>query len=690
MSRAQKMLDAVKQMNDTNKSWLANDSEHTLLKPDDELMQEIDLAIQDFGLLSHVQNVEENLEQTVKFCNLESENLVHGQINILESTSNSIPQTLTELTPVESTVCAEDLEETVESHNFERNTLVGDQMNLLEVITFTEPIIVDSTVCGGVANARESPETETGFSNNIMLKPKLEKQRRVQGLNYIGCKRKGNDITVVPKKSRKMKKRCFHTNVHPKTARTFLCGQFSEEDRTEAFKKFWKIESWPEKKMFIKTLVTTRKVVRRRKIIRDNLDVKKRKGAGHDIYFPKADGFKVRVCRNFFINTLGIGEDTFKRWTKRDFDKDEAESEEQEDEDPLSSKKQVTKRQKKKKGVLENNMNIWLDSVPKVPSHYCRSTSKKTYVEPLFRSMKHLHEVYTEWCLERKVTAAGRTLFTNFLKKKNVAIHMPRKDQCDICCGYKAKQISEEAYQNHIRKKDEARLAKNTAKESASEEKLVFTMDLQSVLLCPKLLASKVYYKQKLQIHNFTIYSLNNKNVCLYVWHEGMGGVSCNEFTSCVVDFISNANKNYKHVTVISDGCCHQNRNKVLASALSDVAVKKKIIIEQLYLEKGHTMMEADSVHATLEKYFIPPINSPSDYVARMRAARPAHPYDVHVVDFSFFKNYEKIQTNLPSLRPGKNRAGDPVVTDIRALKYLPTGTLTFLCSIHFLIFFLR
>lgn len=124
---------------------------------------------------------------------------------------------------------------------------------------------------------------------------------------------------------------------------------------------------------------------------------------------------------------------------------------------------------------------------------------------------------------------------------------------------------------------------------------------------------------------------------------------------------------------LISDGCNAQNRNKVLASALHDFSISKNIEIEQLFLQKGHTMMEADSVHATLEKYFIPPINSPMDYIARMRQARPKQPYDVKVLDHRFFKNFEAQESNLVSLRPGR-RSGDPVVTDICRLKFKPDG----------------
>jgi len=88
--------------------------------------------------------------------------------------------------------------------------------------------------------------------------------------------------------------------------------------------------------------------------------------------------------------------------------------------------------------------------------------------------------------------------------------------------------------------------------------------------------------------------------------------VTSNEFTSCVISFIVrklNTHK-YKEFILISDGCNYQNRNKVLSSALSDLAVQKNIKIEQLILEKGHTMMEADSVHSVLVHLFQPQLSS--------------------------------------------------------------------------------
>ena len=70
-------------------------------------------------------------------------------------------------------------------------------------------------------------------------------------------------------------------------------------------------------------------------------------------------------------------------------------------------------------------------------------------------------------------------------------------------------------------------------------------------------------------------------------------------------------------------------------------------------------------------------IYSPSDYLALMRAARPKQPYAVHSLEYTFFKDFEKLNSNYSSIRPGK-RAGDPVVTDIRALRYETTGKVLF------------
>ena len=88
-------------------------------------------------------------------------------------------------------------------------------------------------------------------------------------------------------------------------------------------------------------------------------------------------------------------------------------------------------------------------------------------------------------------------------------------------------------------------------------------------------------------------------------------------------------------------------------------------------------MMEADSVHSTLENIFVPPMYAPSDYIAQMRMARPRKPYHVKFLDYKFFKKFESLESNFKSIRPGV-KAGDNVVTDIRALLYKPSGEVSY------------
>lgn len=517
------------------------------------------------------------------------------------------------------------------------------------------------------------PNTTASVYRHLPRTTKLNKAARVAGKPYLGYK-KLNDkwIPCVEKPERVLKPRCLHSNVTAKSIHSFLCALVSDDERQKIHKQFWEFKTWPEKIAFIKASAVRRCIRRRRKSARTDLT---KKHSGHDIFLSKLDAncTKVKVCRQFFLNTLCIGEDSFRRWTREADNIIEDNTSEQNENTETTSSIARTGRNSE----LRKTVKTWLDILPKVPSHYCRATSTKKFVESTFRSELHMHQIFKEWCVENNYSAASRKIFSKVLSQENIGIHHPRKDQCDTCCSYKTGNISKEEYETHIAKKNEAREAKKNAIASADEKVVVITVDVQSVLLAPKLLASALYYKLKLQCHNFTVYNVLSKDVTIYFWHEADGNVTANEFTSCLIDYCQNLPPSTERIIIISDGCGHQNRNRILSSALGDLAQRKKISIEQLYLEKGHTMMEVDSVHSTIEQYIKPPIYAPSDYVTRMRQARPQKPYDVKSIHYDFFLNFEELESNLKSIRPGK-RKGDPVVVDIRGLKYLPDGSILY------------
>lgn len=485
-------------------------------------------------------------------------------------------------------------EETItnDCNSFLKEANINEENRVIEQNAF--PDTFDEIVVNNDSSVLEPKNISDILLNNIQLEgnndnliqfsrcsKKLQTKNRVAGTSYIGYKLVDGKLTkkcVID--GREIKPRCKHSEKVQKTKNTFLCGLFSEEDRKRLFKQFWSFKTWDEKKGYVRGLVQTREIVRRRKLKKNKILKKKE---SKNISLPLGTE-KRKVCRHFFLSTLCLGEDSFKRWTKSYELVTDSETEADELPDGKTNNSQSTtnenselltapRKMKKIQSVIK--IKEWLELLPKVPSHYCRKSTSKLYVESTFFSLSDMIRVYSAWIIEQGFLSASKTLFLNTLKSEKISIHKPRKDQCDVCCGHKNGTIEENEYNAHLERKNLAREEKNHEKSLASNTKIVITMDLESVLLCPLTNASAMYYKQKLQVHNFTIYRLHDHDVTLYVWHESNGHVTANEFTSCIIDYISNLTTEVKEVTLISDGCNYQNRNKTLASTLSMVAKKK-------------------------------------------------------------------------------------------------------------------
>lgn len=54
-------------------------------------------------------------------------------------------------------------------------------------------------------------------------------------------------------------------------------------------------------------------------------------------------------------------------------------------------------------------------------------------------------------------------------------------------------------------------------------------------------------------------------------------------------------------MSLFSDGCGYENRNTIFSNALLKFAIKQNVTVTQNFFEKGHTQMEVDSVHHTIE-----------------------------------------------------------------------------------------
>lgn len=206
----------------------------------------------------------------------------------------------------------------------------------------------------------------------------------------------------------------------------------------------------------------------------------------------------------------------------------------------------------------------------------------------------------------------------------------------------------------HVNKKDEARKEKSSD-ESSNKDKSVWTMDLQAVLLCPKTQASCLYDQTKLQVHNFTLFDLCSKEGYCYIWDESEGDLSSDVLAHLQYhhfERVIKENPEIKEIVAWSDGCGYQNWNVTVANAYSELSRKHGILITQKYIIAGHTLMECDSMHSTIERKMTGDIITPRDYTIILQTARlKPKPYQVKVV-----KHYEIMKLNgsyFSSIRPG-------------------------------------
>ncbi|KAL4126132.1 hypothetical protein QTP88_010361 [Uroleucon formosanum] len=190
--------------------------------------------------------------------------------------------------------------------------------------------------------------------------------------------------------------------------KTRFCSEIKCDDRLKIFNHFWKdLVCWKEKQIYILSLIelvepkqrTTKCLTSRR--------------SGTYFYYLKVGNSKFCVCRNMFLNTFGLKESTIRYWLQkkslsenilpRNFREDlgivdeETECEmETENDVTIGHKKGNSRRAKKYKNeYLEHIFN----KLPKLPSHYCRKSTRKLefdWIPHLQQNLKMNKVVYLE------------------------------------------------------------------------------------------------------------------------------------------------------------------------------------------------------------------------------------------------------------------------------------------------------
>ncbi|KAK7493373.1 hypothetical protein BaRGS_00015499 [Batillaria attramentaria] len=292
-----------------------------------------------------------------------------------------------------------------------------------------------------------------------------------------------------------------------------------------------------------------------------------------------------------------------------------------------------------------------IEALPKLPSHYCRQHTDMTFLEGI-DSKSQLYRLFQSYCDSQNAKRVCRQVLFKTLKELNVGIQKPRKDQCNVCLSYTYGHCSQDDHDKHMKRKNEGQEQKKGDKQLAENDEhvLVFTVDLQQVLLAPRIFANANYFKSKLCYHNFTVYDLATRRVTTLrsKHHHETFILSSSSLTVAVT----------RIETPLSQTACfwQQCKHRQQSSKSS--------------WKKGHTWMEADSVHSAIERKLLNrQIYWPAEYIEVITSARTKpEPYHVKNLTFEFFLDFSKLSF-CKTIRPGR-RPGDPQVTDIRALKY--------------------
>jgi len=431
----------------------------------------------------------------------------------------------------------------------------------------------------------------------------------------------------------------------------FKCAEnFTEEERQEIFTLYYNLGSYERQRQYICEMVKRCSTVRKGQ---------QKRSFSQKFNLPKGEQI-VRVCRDFFSKTLDLKRKTI------DYSTQQTQHGIFAGQDKRGKHTPTNKTDEEKINFVKEHIN----SFPKMESHYTRKASKKQYL-PHDLNIKKMWILYCEKCKGLGHTPVKENVYRKvFCEHFNLSFFKPKKDQCSLCTLYERRKSGGnlstafiEQYKQHQLDKTQAREEKSLDKHRAQTDQSIYvaTFDLQAVLTTPCSLVSELYYSRKLCCYNLTIYSLGDKNVFCHVWDETQGKRGSSEIATCLLKNTISASqtKIVKEIVYFSDTCGGQNRNKFVTAshlyALTQVPTLEKI--SHKFLVSGHSQMECDSVHSTIEgAKKITPVYVPSQWCTIIALARKTKPYVAipmkfhHIIDFKQFVN-----SHCPNLKNTTN-----------------------------------
>lgn len=541
----------------------------------------------------------------------------------------------TEVCTADESVNADTLVDIIEETSFNRN---GDE-HVDEIRDISTTNGINSINNGDISttNKVNSAQDEEIRDDNTQRRGRKRKKNKENWKQSIRKRKCQAGKEYVDAKGRRKEQRNIKTRKDCDTKCKFLCSRkLSEQERAEYFETFWRLNDSEKNNFYINT---TQKTEKQRKRTNENLS---RRKYSYKYFFNK-NSEKIRVCKQYYLTTLDISQRRI-QWF---YAKKATNS---------FTDKRGTNTKKRHSNEAEDYIKQHIRSFPRMPSHYCRQSTQKEYMEADM-SLAKMYSLYAEKCTKENVKPEKIHLYRHIFNHDfNIGFYIPKKDRCDLCEQYKSQeecnQVDESLklkYQKHLQDKTDTKTRRDAHR--ATPEKIVVCFDLQNVITCPRANVSNFFYKRKLNVYNMTAHCSLNKHVYNAVWSEGLAGRGANEIASALVkilEAIFNKNPNIESLVLWSDSCVPQNRNSIMCFALKKFLIDHPSVreIEQNFCTPGHSsIQEVDNAHSHIEKALkISEIYSP---VSLMRVLQKVRPKNSTVIqlranDFYHYQNASK------------------------------------------------
>jgi len=148
-------------------------------------------------------------------------------------------------------------------------------------------------------------------------------------------------------------------------------------------------------------------------------------------------------------------------------------------------------------------------------------------------------------------------------------------------------------------------------KDKHSTTTMYYSVDLEMVIMLPRLEAFKnAIFTTRLSAYNETFAPVGQASksqpIVPVLWHEGTKkGMQATSPALFLKKFVCEFLRDVKSLVLFVDNCSAQNKSWAFFSFLIYAVNSGRTYMDTItinYLEKGHTFMSADSIHAAVEK----------------------------------------------------------------------------------------